>query len=342
MTRRILSAWLPGWQIRRLHRAGWPADQPLATVETWRGQRRVAETCRMAASLGVMPQHSLAQARALCPTLMVADADPAADLAALNRLAAECEHISPLTASDGPDGLWIDITGCAHLAGGETALARALADHLAPLCLGPVRLAIADTPAAAWALARDVKGPELRVLPEGEVRHALSTLPVALLRLEPALVDALRQMGLRRIGELARQPRADLARRFGPEPGLRLDQTYGLRPEAIAWPRPPAPWSERTGFAEPIGTAEDLDRALALLADRLCARLEAAGLGALRVSAMFHRVDEVRPEIAIGTASPLRDPVRMTRLLRARIETVDPGFGVEAVVLTAETVAPLN
>jgi protein ImuB len=336
MTRRILSAWLPGWPIRRLQRDGWPADRPLAAVETLQGQRRIADACPQAQALGVAPGQSLAQARAVCPELTVAEADPIADRAGLDRLALWCTRTTPLAAADPPDGLWLDITGCAHLFGGEQALADRLAARLAP-----ARIAIAGTPGAAWALARAATRPAVQVLPPGQEKITLAPLPVALLRLDPRVIASLRRVGLRSIGELARQPRADITARFGDTPGLRLDQAHGHAAEAIAWPRAPAPWSERLGFVEPIGTPEDLVRTLTLLATTLCARLEAAGLGALKVSAVFHRVDDLRPECAIATAKPLRDPARMARLLGAKLETIDPGFGVEAVVLTAEAVAAL-
>ncbi len=289
-----------------------------------------------AEELGVMSGMALAQARAICPTLVVVEADPAADRAGLARVAVWCERFSPLTAANAPDGLWIDITGCAHLAGGEDALAATIARHLQPC-----RLAIAGTAGAAWALARAATRQSIQIIPPGGEPTALAPLPVALLRLDGRVVAGLRRVGLRSIGELARQPRADLTARFGATPGLRLEQAYGAAPEAIAWPRAPAPWSERLGFVEPIGTADDFARTLALLAQSLCARLEAAGLGGRRLVATFFRVDDLRPIIEVATAQPLHDAARVARLLGAKIETIDPGFGVEAIVLEAVETAPL-
>ena len=336
MTRRILSAWLPDWPIRRLHRAGWPADRPLATVETRQGLRRIVDASGVAQAQGVETGQALAQARAVCPELMVADADPVADRDGLTRLAGWCERFSPLAAANPPDGLWIDITGCAHLAGGEEALAADIAAKLAPS-----RVAIAGTAGAAWALARAATWRTIKVIEPGQERPALAALPVALLRLDEQVVAGLRRVGLRSIGELTRQPRADLVARFGPMPGLRLEQAYGAAAEAIAWPRAPVPWSERVAFAEPIGTADDLTRALALLAERLCVRLEAQGLGGLRFVAIFYCVDDRRPVLEIATSRPLRDSARLALLLGAKLETIDPGFGVEAMVLEAEATARL-
>jgi len=148
-------------------------------------------------------------------------------------------------------------------------------------------------------------------------------------------------VGLRSVGALAGQNRTELAARFGGSVALRLDQTLGLAAEAIAWPRAPVPWSERLSFVEPIGTADDLARSLHLLADALCAQLEAAGLGGRRFAAVFFRVDALRPTLEIATSRPLRDPQRVARLLGAQLESVDPGFGIEAMALEAVETAPL-
>jgi len=353
---------LPGWPIHRLHRAGWPSDRPLATIEPVRGQLRVAQACPRATEAGVTPAMPLTQARALCPDLMTADADPDADRQALTRLAAWCERFTPLAAPDPPDGLWLDITGCAHLHGSEEAMLHTLIHRLAGQ--QTTRAALTGTAGASWALARAATRPALQIIPPGQEPQALAPLPVALLRLDPRITASLRRVGLRSIGELARQPRADLAARFGIKPGLRLDQAFGTASEAIMWPRPPSDWSEHLAFPEPIGTPEDLARALTLLSERLCDRLEADSLGALHVTAQFLKLGEERPgalpldparsrapgpnsfgghtHIGIATARPLRDAQRLARLLTAKLDTIDPGLGVEAIFLTATLTAPLT
>ena len=346
---RILSVWLPNWPIHRLHCAGWPADRPLATIEPVRGQLRIAAACHRATQAGIAPAMPLTQARALCPDLTVTDAGPQADVTGLARLAAWCERYTPLAAPDPPDGLWLDITGCAHLHGSEQALLQSLMTRLArpqkdqpPLA---ARAAIAATPGAAWALARSATRPALQIIPDGEERQSLAPLPTALLRLDPRITASLRRIGLRSIGELARQPRADLAARFGTTPGLRLDQAFGTASEAIIWPRAPADWSARQSFPEPIGTAEDLTRALTTLSETLCARLEATALGGLRFTAQFLRLDDAhlteRPSIHIATARPLRHAPRLTRLLTTKLDTIDPGLGLEAIILSADETVPL-
>jgi len=278
----------------------------------------------------------LAQARAICPTLDTRPEDPDGDRAALARLALWCERYTPLAAADPPDGIVLDLTGCAHLwQGGEAALVADLAARLEGAGIA-ARIAVAGSAAAAWALARAAP----QILSPGTEAAALAPLPLGLLRLDARSVAGLRRLGVRRIADLARLPRADLAARFGAAPRARLDQALGRAAEPIPWPHPEAPWREERRFAEPIGTPDPLATALGLLAGRLCARLAAARLGGQRFVARFARVDGTAQALAVATALPVREAPYLARLLTAQLETVDPGFGVEAMSLDAVTTAP--
>ena len=119
-------------------------------------ERRAAASPRMndaAARLGLMPGMALADARAMYPALPVADADPEADAQLLEAIADWCDRYTPLVGLDPPDGLMLDITGCAHLFGGEAALCRDLVARLARQGLRS-RAAVADTVGCAWGMAR--------------------------------------------------------------------------------------------------------------------------------------------------------------------------------------------
>ncbi|HET9019038.1 MAG TPA: DNA polymerase Y family protein [Acetobacteraceae bacterium] len=332
--RRMLCAWLPGWPtLLAARRSGAAPDRPLATVTAIRGQRRLAAICPRAEAAGLAPDMPLAQARAICPALQAVPADAEGDRAALMRLAAWGTRYTPLAAADPPDAIVLDITGCAHLwDGGEAALAADLAARLAAAG-GVARIAVTGSAAAAWALARAAPC----VLPPGQEAAALGPLPVEMLRLEGRVMAGLRRLGVRRVADLARLPRAEVAARFGAAPVARLDQAMGTAAEPIAWPHPPAPWAEERRFAEPLATAGSLAAALALLAGPLCARLAAARLGGQRFVARFARVDASVAAIAVATALPVNDAAYLARLLGAQLETVDPGFGIEAVTLAAET-----
>ena len=171
-------------------------------------------------------------------------------------------------------------------------------------------------------------GPTL-VVPPGESATAILDLPIAALRLPADMVDGLRVLGFERIGDLLAQPRAPLALRFGPELGRRLDQALGRLAEPIEPVRPPDLIEVRRAFAEPIGAAETIARYIGKLVAQLCEALEAKGLGARRLDLLFHRVDNRIEAIRVGTALPVRDAKRLTRLLCDKIETIDPGFGIE-------------
>ncbi len=301
--------------------------------------RRLAAVCPLAGAAGLREGMPLAQARAMLPGLALAEADPDGDRDALVALAAWAERYTPLAVADPPDGLLLDIAGCAHLWGDEAGLAADLHARLARAGL-PARIAVAGTAACAWALARWA-AEAVTVLPPGQEQAALAAVPVALLRLDPRVAAGLRRLGVRGIADLARLARGEVAARFGPAPVRRLDQAFGAADEPVAWPHPPAPWHERMAFAEPVATPEDLARVLLLLTRRLCARLAVARQGGHRFAATFLRVDGARRHIAAATARPVRDPGYVAKLLAARLDTLDPGFGIEAMWLEAAAVAPL-
>jgi protein ImuB len=340
MMRRVLSVWLPHWPITRLTRgASVSPDRPLVTIETIRGVRHLVAVGVAGEAQGLRPGQTLTDARAVCPGLLPAEADPAADEAALARLAVWCERYTPMAAPGPSDGMWLDITGCTAVFATEAELAQDLVSRLEGNAI-PCRLAIAGTTGAAWALAR--MGKDRTILPPGQEKAALADLPVTSLRLDAGIVSGLRRLGLRTVRDLLRIPRAQITARFGASPVLRLDQALGAMEEAIDWPRPPIDWHERLAFVEPIGTSEDLARALSRLAEQLCVRLAEQDKGGRRFVARFFRVDDDVPQIAVTTALAVRDPGYLAKLLREKLDTVDPGFGIEVIALEAEIVAPLQ
>ncbi len=332
--------WLPNWPTDRLNRRRpLPAETPVVTVEEVAGRALIVTPNGVAAAGGILPGLSLADARALLPGLAVFPADPAGDRAALARLADWCNRYTPLVAVDGADGLWLDIAGSAHLFGGEADLLADLRHRLGRLGYRS-RAAIADTPGAAWAAARFLV-PGDHIVATGETRAMLAELPVAALRLPPAIAGDLERLGLRRIADLYPLPRAALARRFGLLPGERLDQALGRCEEPIS-PRLPAPAHVvRHVLAEPIIDADNLAAVLQRLLVRLCRDLATAGQGARRLELLCYRLDGRVAKLAVGTSRPSRDDGALIRLFAERLERIDPGFGIEAVALAAPHVEPL-
>jgi protein ImuB len=296
------------------------------------GRRRViAAVDAVAAQYGLYPGMPVAQSQALVPDLTVLEAQSEDDTAALRRLAGWCLRYAPLTAAAPPDGVWIDVTGSAHLQGGETRLLRDLVSRL--LAQGfTAWAAVADTPGAAHAMAR-FGGHEVTVVPSGGQEAALTRLPLAALRLPEETLDGLRLMGLEQIGALAALPRAPLVRRFGALVTTRLDQAFGRVAEAIEPEFPPEVLQARLTFVEPLLTAEAFATVIDRLTTTVCADMERSGNGARRLDLLFERVDGTLQAIRIGTARASRDTRHLTRLLKERIERIDPGLGVEAMRL---------
>jgi protein ImuB len=296
-----------------------------------------------AAAKGLAPGMPLADALSFLPGLATLPAELAEDAAALRRLAEWCGRYSPWTAPDGSDGVKIEITGSAHLWGGEAELAADLSARLARQGIVH-RLAIADTLGGAWAVARfaaDQNKPAIAA-PE-KTSEAIAPLPVAALRLDPAIVQGLHRVGLRRVSELLAMPRDALARRFGEAIARRLDQALGDLPEPLS-PLGEVPTRRvRLSFAEPIADPADLARATERLTQDLITRLAREGMGARRLDLGFHRVDGRVEHIRIGTARPSRDPTHLSKLMIGKLDTVDPGLGIEDMILaafTVETLAP--
>jgi protein ImuB len=283
---------------------------------------------------------TLADARALLPNLTVADADPGADTKALRALTDWCGRYSPWCAPDGEDGICLHITGCAHLFGGEAAMLKDMIRRLHPFGIA-ARGAIADTPAAAWGWARYRPKSASPILGQGETAPLLS-LPIAALRLKPESIDTLRVLGINSIATVVDLPRGPLSQRLGEAVLRRLDRMFGRAAEPIS-PRAIAePWVSRLIFPEAIGRREDIDAAVERLVAHLCREMSLKGQGARRLVLHFYRVDGTAQHIAIGTSRPSNAPNHIVRLFAERLETVEPGFGIEAIVLEAIETEPLS
>jgi len=316
-------------------------DAPLILTSR-AGSSRIVFAANVAAqAFGLRVGMAATKAQAMVADLVVKDADPASDAAGLEKLAIwALQRYSPIVAVDPPDGLIIEATGAAHLHGGETSMLGEILQRLAAADLN-ARVAIADSWGAAHAFARFMAAPKA-VVPPGTDEEMLPSLPIAALRLPPDIVVALRRLGFERVGDLIDKPRGALALRFGPELLRRLDQARGRLSEPIDPLRPEGLIEVRRNFAEPIGAAETLARYTGKLVVALCQILEAKGLGARRLDLLFYRVDGRTEAIRVGTATPVRSVKNLTRLLCNKIETIDPGFGVEVMSLRAPLAEPFE
>lgn len=298
---------------------------------------------------GLFPGLGLADARAICPHLLTLPAAPKRDEAALLDLArwAACRY-SPTLHIDGDDGLWLDITGVPHLFGGEEALLADIGRRLARAGF-TARLALAETLGGAHALARYARRSPC-IVSDGQIEAALAPLPVEALRLAPEIVTLLKRLGLKRIGQLYALPRNSLERRFHAKETaeavlLRLDQALGLRKEPRSPLLPEPDFVARLPFPEPLITHDGVRSAIERLAHALCAKLARKGRGCRRIGLWIARADGSSTVIEAGLSAPSRAPKHLLRLLEDKIETVDLGFGIDLMTLSAlttETLAPLQ
>lgn len=377
--KRILSLWFPRLGAERLlrHMRGLP-DQPLVVIERIGQVQSITSVTASAQAAGLYPGQSLRDALALCPQIATHSRDIPAEEAFLTRLRRWAVQWSPLVAEQPPDGLFLDLTGCAHLFGGEEAMVLQVGEALGQIGLS-VQAGLADTPGAAWALARyagqpiaaDRSGDAIQqearatrsraaqrprnrapasqnsrftpaIAPIGQTHSALADLPVAALRLEPAIVAELTRLGLRQIGDLTGQPRAALARRFGKGLVFRLDQALGSTPEPISPARADTAFATRISLPEPITQEADMLAAVDRLLPRLCELLRDKRKGVRRVRLTAYRSDGGRQEIALTLARATSDPARIRPLLAMRLGTVDAGFGVDILRLEAVATEPLD
>jgi protein ImuB len=273
------------------------------------------------------------------PGIEIVEADPAADRRLLEGLADWCDRYTPLVALDGEDGLFLDITGCAHLFGGERAmlddvLARSFRQGF------DVRAGLASTPGAAWAAARFLAS---RIMEQGEEEAMLAPLPLAALRIDASLRAGLEGVGLRTAGAIMGTPRAPLTRRFGGMPLLRLDQALGRIEETISPRLPVPPLSVERRLAEPILLVEHVESLTETLAAALGRDMERRGEGARAVRLTLFRVDGAVRRVEVGTSRPVRDPARIARLFHEKLaameNSLDAGYGFELIRLSALAVA---
>ncbi len=323
---------------------------PSCSPPTFSGTPRVVAANPAAEADGIRIGEVLADARAKignsAESLQVRAADPAADDAALRRLALWATRYTPAVATfdekSGADGLFLDIAGAAHLFGGEAQLMADLEARLARFGL-PARLAAAATAGAAWALARFQK--TTTILGAGAERAALAPLPIDALRLSPQTRATLRRLGFRRVGALLDNPRAPFAARFERDLLRRIDQALGRTGEPLTFILPPPVYHSLRYLMEPVAAQE----AVVAIAQRLMRDIVHAltrdGVGARTLRLALYRVDGGVQTIDLGLTRPTRGAEHVARLIALKLErngemsaeTLDAGFGFEAVGLAVTT-----
>jgi protein ImuB len=324
---RWLAIYLPRLKTDRLIRSGRAADdRPLATYCKEAGAFQLTGVDARASSLGLKLAMSLADARAIHPNLNAVEGEPEEDARALDNIAAWCERFTPIVVLDPPDGLFLDVSGCAHLFGGEKALRDQIVTRLHAQGFAS-RAEIAPTPGAAWAFAR-------YGLKSEDMFTALAPLPVEALRLNGDAAALLRRVGLRTIAQLYNAPRANFTARAGEHAMLRLDQALGRTREALTPRRPAPPVYALRRFLEPLFSTDAILEATQTLCADALEKLELRGAGLRRAELHLFGVDGRDRVIGIGASRPERDLKPLMRLFREKLdrvaENLNAEFGIEA------------
>ncbi|WP_108396692.1 Y-family DNA polymerase [Devosia submarina] len=344
--RRFLALFLPNWPTDYLKRHDPSLSGPLVLFEKIKGGLRLVAVDPEASRAGLRIGQTLAVARAMLPELTAREIDRPLLEAGFADLADWHSNASPLVAVmtdwQAFGDLVLDITGVAHLFGGEGPMLRTLLTRLRELGYS-VAGAIAPTIGAAWAVSHFARS---QIVQNRDLAPILDSLPVAALRLDEKQIAGLSQMGLTSIGQLRERPRKPLQARFGLSLLLRLDQAYGIIQERMSPRLPPAEHYAERRFADPIGLMDDVLMACQDLAVRLAGMLEAEGQGGQAFHLFLYRVDHKVMSLSVNSARLTRDPHHITALFSHRAERLageyDAGFGIDMIRLAVSSVAPLD
>ncbi len=340
MAQRIVSIWfqhlLTDWKSRREPEL---RDLPFVLAMQERNRRVVKAVNSIAQSQGVYEDMVLADARAILPELKALEYEPQQSEKLLESLGEWCIRFTPQVSLDKPNGLFLDASGCAHLWGGEDKYVSDIFVRFSAFGY-KVKVAMADTAGAAWALSRFGKS-SCQILKPGMEVQAMADLPPQALRLDAPVLERLEKLGLNTIASFSSMPRTALRRRFGQTLLTRLDQAFGTEMELMEHLRPLAPYQERLPSFEPICTAEGIAIALQTLLEIICERLsrESRGLRQCRLSCF--RVDGQVQYVEITTSAPSRNLTHLFKLFENRISQIEPGLGIELFVLEAAVVEEL-
>lgn len=338
---RILSIWLPQLPLDRLVRHG---DTRLtgafAMIAEESNAWRLTHANDLALKAGVKAGQALADARAICPDLLTEPGDPVREELLLRALWRWADGLSPRVSLDPPDGLLLDITGCAHLFGGEAEMGEEALVRLSDLQI-QAQIGIADTKGAARALAR-FGAREVSVAPPGESMAALAALPVAALDLPQKMVSDLARAGLTSIAHLYQQKSAELARRFGLKLTQKLGAASGLAPDPVTPKAADPTYAARMTLPDPIGFVEDLEAVLQRLATQVCGRLVTDQRGARRFHLTVRCVDTGDHPLSIGFARPCSDPEAVLRQFSHALSKLEIEYGADWFRLSAAHIEPIR
>jgi len=270
---------------------------------------------------------SLTDAFAVCPDVLTEPQNVVREQHLLSALQRWADKYSPRVGVDGREGLALDITGCAHLFGGEASLAKAMLEGLEGLSV-KAQIGIANTRSAARGFSK-YGGGQLTISEPKEETAQVSKLPLGALDLDTNTLANLRRLGLKTVSDLSAFKSSELARRFSVRLPLALDALCGHRPDPVIPSAAPKVFAAQMNLPDPIGLMDDVTAVVERLADRVCMRLHKETYAALGFELTVRCVDTGNRYLSIGFASPVRDTASILRQLRRPLNDLTLTFGAD-------------
>jgi protein ImuB len=286
---------------------------------------------------------TLAEAHAYVAALEVKPVSHGQVQQSLARVAEVAMEFGPTVSVCAPDAVYVDLTGAAHLAGGEQAVASALQARVAALH-HVSRVAIADGPRIAACVARHAAA-DIMIVAPGQGHKAMAALPITALPLDEDTLGWLVRVGIMSVGDLGRLPRAQVASRLGEHAPQILSLVSGTDSDPLVAYEPPREVSESVSWEEGVEQQSALVFVLNRLTARVGARLQGRGeatralvlrMDCDKAIARLRGVDPVC-SLRVDLPAPLSHPDDLLRTMRTRLERVQ--LGAPAVAMTLQ--APL-
>lgn len=338
---RILSIWLPQLPLDRLVRLGDPRlDGPFAVTSDTKNATRLTHLNKCARDAGLSSGLSIPDARAICPDLLTEPSDLLREKTLLRALWRWADQLSPRVALDPPDCLLLDITGCAHLFGGEGSMGGEANARLSNMQIVS-RIGIAGTKGAARALAR-FGSKSVSIAQAGKTHDALKALPIDALDVPSKMTSELAQSGLKTIGQLYEIKSTELARRFGLELTQALATSTGLEPDPVSPATADPIYAARMTLPEPIGFQSDLENVLERLAGSVCGKLQDTQKGARRFVLTVRCVDTGDHPISVGFAKPCFEVRPILQQFARPLDELKIEFGADWFRLEAQSIEPIR
>ena len=309
---------IPGFELRAaLRERPRLALEPAALAPEPGSEALIGSITATAETAGVRPGMRLGEALATCPSLQLVDPDPAAAEEAWEGIVRALEDAGFSVDSAAPGCAYFETSGVERLYGGlEPALKRALTAAGAGW---DARVGAATRKFTALAAANIARSGQVLVVSDDRTREFLAPLPVSLLPLDAQRQEELKELGVKRLGELAGLPGGAVAERLGPDGRRAWSLARGGSKRRVRGRRPAAELFETLEFPEAVGNELTLRRSLGVLVDRLLSRPERGGRALRKVALAGRLVGGGSWRRTVTLRDATADPARLRTALAPKL-----------------------